>query len=47
MRGYEDTFSDIIDFIVRVTHRIWEEKAIGYLYEHLLQIQQLTVACIQ
>lgn len=34
MAGYEDTFSDIIDFILRATHRIWEEKAIGYLYEH-------------
>src|SRR3954449_9794493 len=34
MRGFEDTFTDIIDFILRVTHRIWEEKAIGYLYEH-------------
>ena len=34
MRGYEDTFTDIVDFILRVTHRIWEEKAVGYLYEH-------------
>ena len=34
MRGYEDTFTDIVDYILRVTHRIWEEKAIGYLYEH-------------
>lgn len=32
--GYEDTFADIVDFILRCTHRIWEEKAIGYLYEH-------------
>lgn len=34
MPGYEETFSDIVDFILRCTHRIWEEKAIGYLYEH-------------
>jgi len=34
MSGYEDTFTDIVDFILRCTHRIWEEKAIGYLYEH-------------
>lgn len=33
MPGWEDTFSDIIDFILRCTHLIWEEKAIGYLYE--------------
>lgn len=34
MRGYEETFVDIIDFILRCTHRIWDEKAVGYLYEH-------------
>jgi predicted ester cyclase len=34
LAGYEDTFTDIVDFILRCTHRIWEEKAIGYLYEH-------------
>ncbi len=34
MRGFDEGFSDIIDFILRVTHRIWEEKSIGYLYEH-------------
>jgi predicted ester cyclase len=33
MRGFEDTFTDIVDFILRVTHHIWEEKSIGYLYE--------------
>ncbi len=34
MRGYEETFTDIIDFILRCTHRIWDERSIGYLYEH-------------
>ena len=34
MRGFEDTFTDIVDYILRVTHRIWDEKGIGYLYEH-------------
>lgn len=33
MRGFEDTYIDIIDYIVRVTHRIWEEKDIGYIYD--------------
>jgi predicted ester cyclase len=33
MRGFEDTYVDIIDYIVRITHRIWEEKDIGYIYE--------------
>ncbi len=32
MRGFEPEYTDIVDFIVRVTHRIWEEKEIGYIY---------------
>ncbi len=32
MRGYEDHYVDIIDWIVRITHRCWEEKDIGYIY---------------
>ena len=34
MRGFEETFTDIVDFILRCTHRIWDERSIGYLYEH-------------
>jgi len=33
MSGFEDTYVDIIDYIVRITHRIWEEKNMGYIYE--------------
>ena len=33
MRGFEPTYSDIVDYIVRITHRIWEEKDIGYIYD--------------
>jgi predicted ester cyclase len=33
MRGYEDTYVDIIDYIVRVTHRIWEDQDVGYIYD--------------
>lgn len=33
MRRFEETYVDIVDFIVRVTHRIWEEKDIGYIYD--------------
>lgn len=32
MRGFDPEYTDIVDFIVRVTHRIWEEKEIGYIY---------------
>jgi predicted ester cyclase len=33
MRGFEEGYVDIIDYIVRITHRIWEEKHIGYIYD--------------
>ncbi len=33
MHGFEETYVDIVDYIVRVTHRIWEEKNIGYIYD--------------
>ena len=33
MRGFEKQYVDVIDYIVRVTHRIWEEKEIGYIFE--------------
>lgn len=33
MRGFEGQYSDIVDYIVRITHRIWEEKDIGYIYD--------------
>ena len=33
MRGFEDTYTDIVDYIVRITHRIWEQKDIGYIYD--------------
>lgn len=33
LRGFEDHYSDIIDFIVRATHFVWEEKNVGYIYE--------------
>ena len=33
MRGFDETYVDIIDYILRITHRIWEEKQIGYIYD--------------
>lgn len=33
MAGFDDQYVDIIDYIVRITHRIWEEKDIGYIYD--------------
>lgn len=36
MVGFDDEFKDIVDYIIKVTHRIWEDKAIGYIYHHYL-----------
>lgn len=33
MRGFDPQYVDIIDYIVRITHRIWEQKDIGYIYD--------------
>ncbi len=33
MRGFEDTYVDIVDFVVRITHRIWEDQDVGYIYD--------------
>lgn len=34
LEGFDDTYADIVDYIVRCTHKIWEEKAIGLIYTH-------------
>ena len=33
MKGFEKQYKNIIDYIVRITHTIWEEKNIGYIYD--------------
>jgi steroid delta-isomerase-like uncharacterized protein len=33
MRNFEKTYQNVVDYIVRITHRIWEEKDIGYIYD--------------
>ncbi len=33
MNGFEPAYVNIVDYIVRITHRIWEEKDIGYIYD--------------
>ncbi|MFC3833550.1 MULTISPECIES: ester cyclase [Deinococcus] len=34
LAGFDDDYTDIVDYIVRCTHKIWEEKAIGLIYTH-------------
>ncbi|WP_226782374.1 ester cyclase [Oceaniglobus trochenteri] len=34
MEGFDPEYTDIVDYILRCTHRIWEEKNIGLIYSH-------------
>ena len=34
LKGFAPKFQDIVDYIVKVTHEIWEERGIGRLYEY-------------
>ncbi len=34
MQGFDDIYTDIVDYIVRCTHRIWDERDVGLIYTH-------------
>ena len=34
MQGFDDDYVDIVDYIVRCTHKIWEDHGIGLIYTH-------------
>ena len=34
MRGFDDCYGDIVDYILRCTHRIWDERDVGLIYTH-------------
>jgi predicted ester cyclase len=34
LRGFDDCYTDIVDYIVRCTHKIWDERDIGLIYSH-------------
>lgn len=34
MQGFDDIYTDIVDYIVRCTHKIWDERDIGLIYTH-------------
>lgn len=36
LSGFDEDYADIVDYIIKITHRIWEEKAIGLIYETYL-----------
>jgi predicted ester cyclase len=33
MKGFEDRFTDIVDYIVRITDEIWMDRAVGSIYD--------------
>ena len=33
MRGFEDGYVDIVDWVIRITDRIWEDQDVGYIYD--------------
>ncbi len=37
LRGFAPDYTDIVDYIVRCTHKMWEEGGIGLLYDHYAQ----------
>ncbi|XWW97158.1 hypothetical protein V2A60_005139 [Cordyceps javanica] len=34
MDGFDECYTDIVDYIVRCTHKIWDERDIGLIYTH-------------
>ncbi|MDJ0828522.1 MAG: ester cyclase [Desulfobacterales bacterium] len=34
LQGFDDDYVDIVDYIIRCTHKIWEEKGVGLIYSH-------------
>lgn len=34
MHGFDPVYTDIVDYIVRCTHRIWDERDVGLIYTH-------------
>ena len=34
LRGFDPIYTDIVDYIIRCTHRIWDERDIGLIYTH-------------
>jgi predicted ester cyclase len=36
LRGFEPQYENIVDYIVKITYRIWEEADMGYIYDTYL-----------
>ncbi|TRX56763.1 nuclear transport factor 2 family protein [Thalassomonas sp. M1454] len=38
LKGFDDEFIDITDYIIRITHRIWEQKNVGLCFDYYGEI---------
>jgi hypothetical protein len=38
MPGFDDEFRDIVDYIIKITYRIWEQKNVGLCLEHYSEV---------
>lgn len=34
LSGFDEIYTDIVDYIVRCTHKIWDERDVGLIYTH-------------
>ena len=34
LEGFDECYTDIVDYIVRCTHKIWDERDVGLIYTH-------------
>lgn len=37
LEGFDEDYVDIVDYIIRCTHKIWEDKGVGLIYTHYKQ----------
>lgn len=44
LKGFNDDYTDIVDYIIRCTHKIWEEHGIGRIYDHYLSNISITTS---
>lgn len=38
LAGFDEEFVDLVDYIIRITHRIWEQKNVGLCYRYYSDI---------
>ena len=41
LKGFEEHFGSLVDYILRITYRIWEDKNVGLIYQYYAQNLEL------